>query len=558
MTDSARTHTAGARTHLADFTVGPRVLPIAVIAAGIGVLCTGVAWALLRMIAFFTNIFYFGRLSTAATTPADHHLGGWAILAPVVGGLLVGLMARFGSERIRGHGIPEAIEAILTRGSRVELKVALLKPLSAAVSIGSGGPFGAEGPIIMTGGAFGSLVAQRFHLTSAERKTLLVAGAAAGMAATFSAPIAATLLAVELLLFEWKPRSFIPVAVASATAALLRPLILGAGPLFPTPPLHGPASALGLVACVPMGLLAGAFAALMTAAVYAAEDAFPFLPLPWMWWPAIGGLIVGVGGVISPHALGVGYDVISDLLAGGVALRVALLLLFVKATIWAVSLGSGTSGGVLAPLLIVGAALGSVVAPMMPHEGASFWPLVGMAAILGGAMRVPFTAVVFALELTHDVDMLLPVMIAVVTAETFTVLVLRRSILTEKVDRRGFHLSREYATDPLELLFVHEVMSPEPEDFPLDLSGGVLAHPDEPLTRAANRMAITGRTELPVVSRDDPQRALGWVSLEHLLEARARHQEEERQRDGSLPLPAIVPHWIRRRPRSSRSRRLHR
>jgi H+/Cl- antiporter ClcA len=544
----------GSREHLADFTVGRRVIPISLIACGIGVLCAGIAFALLRMIAFFTNVFYFGRFSVAPSSPAGHHLGAWALVIPVVGGLVIGFMARFGSDRIRGHGIPEAIEAILTRGSRVELKVALLKPISAAISIGSGGPFGAEGPIIMTGGAFGSLVAQRFHLTSAERKTLLVAGAAAGMAATFSAPIAATLLAVELLLFEWKPRSFIPVAVASATAAALRPLVLGAGPLFPTPPLLGTPSGLTLLACVPLGLLAGAFAALLTAAVYAAEDAFPLLPVPWMWWPAIGGLAIGIGGLLSPRALGVGYDVITDLLAGTMGVRVVIALLLVKSTIWALSLGSGTSGGVLAPLLMVGAALGSVLSPILPHQGVAFWPLVGMAAILGGAMRVPFTAIVFSLELTHDVNMLLPLMIAVVAADAFTVLALRRSILTEKVDRRGFHLSREYATDPMELLFVHEVMSPEPAEFALDLSGGVVVHPDEPLTQAVNRMASTGRTELPVVLRDAPDRSVGWVSLEHLLEARARHVEEERTRDGLVPLSAIVPPWLLESVRARRAR----
>jgi H+/Cl- antiporter ClcA len=541
-TDSgAQTH----RAHLADFTVDHRVVPIALIAGAIGVLCTGLAFALLRMINFFTNLFYFGIFSTAPAEPATHNLGVWAVLLPVGGGLLVGLMARFGSERIRGHGIPEAIEAILTRGSRVDLKVALLKPISSAISIGSGGPFGAEGPIIMTGGAFGSLVAQRFHLTSAERKTLLVAGAAAGMSATFAAPIAATLLAVELLLFEWKPRSFVPVAVASLTAAALRPLILGAGPLFPIPLLAGPPTDLALLACIPVGLLAGCVAGLMTAAVYAAEDLFPRLPVSWMWWPAIGGLAIGLGGLISPHALGVGYDVIADLLAGSMTLQLLVPLLLVKMTIWAISLGSGTSGGVLAPLLIVGAALGGLLAPILPVESVAFWPLVAMAAMLGGAMRVPFTAVVFSLELTHDVNMLLPLMVAVVTAHAFSVLALRRSILTEKVDRRGFHLSREYATDPLELLFVREVMSPESPEFPLDVSDGVLAFPDETLTVAVNRMAGAGRTELPVVARNRPTESIGWISLEHLLEARARHVEEERTRDGSLPLFAIVPRWMR-------------
>ena len=551
-------HGKPSRVHLADFSAGRRVIPIALIASAIGVLCTGVAFVLLRMIALFTNLFYYGRLSVALASPADHQLGVWALLIPAVGGLLIGLMARYGSERIRGHGIPEAIEAILTRGSRVDLKVALLKPLSAAISIGSGGPFGAEGPIIMTGGAFGSLVAQRFHLTSAERKTLLVAGASAGMAAVFGTPVAASLLAVELLLFEWKPRSFVPVALASATAALIRPFVFEAGPLFPTPMLSADPPTSVLLACLPMGVAAGALAAVMTAAVYAAEDSFPKLPVSWIWWPAIGGLVIGLGGLISPSALGVGYDVIADLLAGGMPFKATLALLLVKITIWAVSLGSGTSGGVLAPLLMVGAALGVLLAPFLPAAGVAFWPLVGMAAILGGAMRVPFTAIVFSLELTHDVRMLLPLMIAVVAAHLFSVLTLRRSILTEKVDRRGFHVSREYATDPMDLLFVREVMSPETDEFPMDLSKGVLLHPDDPLTEAVNRMASTGHTELPVVAREDPTRAVGWVSLENLLEARTRHLEEERAKDGLVPLtvwvPSVVgvPAWLRQATRSRR------
>jgi chloride channel protein, CIC family len=308
------------------------------------VLAAFVAWALLRLIGLFTNLFYFGRWSTALVSPAGNHLGMFSILVPIGGALIIGVMARYGSERIRGHGIPEAIEAILTNGSRVEPKVAFLKPLSSAISIGSGGPFGAEGPIIMTGGAFGSMIAQLFHLTSTERKTLLVAGAAAGMSATFAAPVASVLLAVELLLFEWKPRSLIPVALASAMAAVLRRYILGFGPLFPVPehPLFiGPK---GLMGCVLVGILAGVLSALLTLSVYAAEDA-----THWMWWPAIGGAAIRFGGLIFPQALGVGYDTIGGLLQGSVTTHVILGVLLVKWFIWAVSLGSGTSGGVLAP-----------------------------------------------------------------------------------------------------------------------------------------------------------------------------------------------------------------
>ena len=368
-------------------------------------------------------------------------------------------MARYGSERIRGHGIPEAIEAILINGSRVEPKVAILKPLSSAISIGSGGPFGAEGPIIMTGGAFGSMIAQFFHLTSTERKTLLVAGAAAGMSATFAAPVAAVLLAVELLLFEWKPRSLIPVALASVTAGAARRYILGLGPLFPVPPhpvFIGPRRPAGLRRRRAAGRRA--LRAADRGGLRGRGSASSHLPIHWMWWPAIGGLVIGLGGLIFPQALGVGYDTIGALLQGDVPRNMILGILLVKSVIWAVSLGSGTSGGVLAPLLMMGGALGGIEAMFLPFEGAGFWPLVSMGAILGGTMRSPFTGVIFALELTHDVNMLLPLLLAVTIAHGFTVLTLRRSILTEKVARRGYHLSREYAVDPLEILFVREVM----------------------------------------------------------------------------------------------------
>src|SRR5919202_104807 len=422
-------HPTDGALRLGDFTTTKRVIPIAALAVGIGVFAAYVAAALLKLIGFFTNLFFFQRIDTALVSPAGHHLGPFVVLVPVLGALVIGVMARYGSERIRGHGIPEAIEAILISGSRVEPKVALLKPLSSAISIGSGGPFGAEGPIIMTGGAFGSLVAQFFHLTASERKTLLVAGAAAGMSATFAAPVASVMLAVELLLFEWKPRSVIPVALASVTAAAMRRHILGIGPSFPVPahPVFNGTTA--LFACVVVGVLAGALSAALTAMVYASEDAFAHLPIHWMWWPAIGGLVIGIGGFFFPQALGVGYDVIGDLLGGDMPTRMILGVLIVKSTIWAVSLGSGTSGGVLAPLLMIGGALGGLEARVLPWEGIGFWPLISMGAILGGTMRSPLTGVIFALELTHDMTVMLPLLIACMVGHAYTVLVLRRSIL---------------------------------------------------------------------------------------------------------------------------------
>ena len=580
-------------SHLGDFTTSPRVVLIGAMAVVIGFICAYVALALLKLIGLFTNLFFYQRWNTALVSPAGHHLGPFVVIVPVIGALIIGVMARFGSERIRGHGIPEAIEAILINGSRVEPKVALLKPVSAAISIGSGGPFGAEGPIIMTGGAIGSLIAQFFHLTSAERKTLLVAGAAAGMSATFAAPLASVLLAVELLLFEWKPRSMIPVAHASATAAATRRYILGLGPLFPVPahPIFiGPQ---GLAACVLAGVLAGGLSALLTLAVYAAEDGFARLPIHWMWWPAIGGLAIGVGGLIFPQALGVGYDTIGSLLQGDVPTKVIVGVLVVKSFIWSFSLGSGTSGGVLAPLLMMGGALGGIEAMAFPYEGAGFWPLVSMGAILGGTMRSPFTGVVFAFELTHDVNIMLPLLVAVTIAHGFTVLLLDRSILTEKVARRGFHMSREYAVDPLEILFAREVMRTniaalpatapfdtlvsslrvDPEKGPqrlypivddqtrllgvvtrVDLQRHVkerpadgasqldaivrkepsVVYPDDPLRIVVHRMAESGLTRFPVVERGPERRLLGMIALDDLLKARALNLDAERRRERVL------------------------
>jgi len=532
-----RQHDRDREGTLSDFTVTYRVIPLTLAAVAIGGVTAYIAWALLRLIAFFTNVFYFGRFSTHAASPGDNHLGLWAVLVPVAGSLIIGLMARYGSERIRGHGIPEAIESILIHGSRVQPRLALLKPLSSAISIGSGGPFGAEGPIIMTGGAFGSMMAQFFHLTAIERKILLVAGAAAGMSATFASPVAAVLLAVELLLFEWKPRSAIPVVAASATAVAVRWSILGAGPLFPVPPHPSFIGVPVLLGCLLAGFLAGVLSALLTAAVYLAEDAFQRLPIHWMWWPAIGGLVVGCGGLIFPRALGVGYDTIGDLLQGHAEIGLLLGVLLIKPIIWSTALGSGTSGGVLAPLLMMGAALGGVEAHFlpalfMPTMGGGFWPLVSLGAILGGTMRSPLTGILFAVELTHDTNILLPLLVASFAAHGFTALTLRRSILTEKVARRGFHLSREYGVDPLELLRVRDVMRHEIELVDSDASN--VTHPEETLRMAVHGMAEGCVTQLTVTNRRDDATPIGLIALEDLLQARARHLHEERSRERVL------------------------
>jgi len=452
----------GRPRHLGDFTVTPRVLEICALALPVGAISALGAWCLLRLIGLFTNLFFYGRVATALVAPGrGHHLWVLVLLVPIGGGLAIGLMARFGSEKIRGHGMPEAIESILTGGSRVEPRVAWLKPLSAALSIGSGGPFGAEGPIIMTGGALGSLVAQHLRLTADERKTLLVAGAAGGMAATFNAPLASVLLAVELLLFEWRPRSMIPVAAAVAVATLVRWQILGMAAVFGVSGPPPPASPVILGSCVLAGLATGVLGVMLTGLVYAAEDAFARLPIHWMWWPAIGGLIIGLGGLVEPHALGVGYDVIRELLRGQAGLSLIVGILIVKSLIWSLSLGSGTSGGVLAPMFMIGGALGALGAHVLPSAPPGFWALMCLAGVVGGVMRAPFTAVIFSMELTHRWGAILPLLVTATAAYLLTSLVLKRSILTEKVARRGYHLTREYDIDPLAVLFVREVMDVE-------------------------------------------------------------------------------------------------
>ena len=577
---------------LADFTTDLRVVPLSILCIVIGVVGAYLALILLKLIYLFNNLFFFHHWSWVYKSPALNTLGLWVIAVPVIGGLIVGVMARYGSERIRGHGIPEAIEAILLKGAKVEPRVAVLKPVSAAVAIGSGGPFGAEGPIIMTGGAVGSLIAQLFKLTSAERKTLLVAGAAAGMSATFAAPVSAVLLAVELLLFEWKPRSLIPVAMASATAAAARHYLLGLGPLFPIPEHQIAMNAAGLASCMLVGLLAGILAALLSSAIYLVEDGFSHLPVHWMWWPAIGAIVVGIGGIFFPQTLGVGYDVIASMLDHDLPFKLLLGIFFVKGIIWSVSLGSGTSGGVLAPLLIMGGALGGLESRFLPNYGTGLWPLVSMAAVLAGALGAPLTAVVFAFELTHDPGVLLPLLISALVSYGLVVLTLPRSILTEKLSRRGYHLSREYIVDPMESLAVEEVMrtniaklssQANPDQirdalvidekagiqrlFPVEDADGnmlgviprwdleqfaagkkgtnlsslviskpVVAYDDERLTRIVQRMASSGFTKLPVVRREDSAKVVGIVSISDLLKARLAAQDTEERRERVLQL----------------------
>ncbi|GLS19246.1 chloride channel protein [Labrys miyagiensis] len=570
---------------MGDFTTDTRVLIVASIAIIVGTASVAAAVALINLIRLATNIAYFGRFSLADVGPSQSPFGLWVVLIPVAGSLLIGLIARYGSEKIRGHGIPEAIEAILLGQSKLSLKVAILKPLSSAIAIGTGGPFGAEGPIIMTGGAIGSLIAQMLPVSDNERKTLLVAGAAAGMTAVFGTPIAAIMLAVELLLFEWSPRSFIPVAVAAIVAGVERSLLHMPSPLFA---FDGSVavSVLQLGGWVLIGVMAGLLSGILTQMVYACEDGFLKLPIHWMWWPLLGGLVVGLGGLVDPRALGVGYDNIASMLEGNTLAQAALLLLVVKAIIWSVALGSGTSGGVLAPLLIMGGAMGAALSGFLPQAPSGFWPLLAMAATMGGTMRSPLTATFFAVELTGNTHVLLPLIAACGAAHLTTVLLMKRSILTEKIARRGHHIVREYRIDPFALRRVNEVMTTPVESVPasmtlhaaaafltspqathpsfpvVDASNHVLgvidppailrwrragkhrktplgellagakitlAYPDEYLESLADRLSLVNVAHLPVVSRSD-NRLIGYIGWKDLMRVRAKLQMEDRHR----------------------------
>ncbi len=578
---------------MGDYTTTRVVLWLAAIAVLIGVAVTFLALGLLDLIGLITHLAYTGTIATSVTQPDISVLGVWSVLVPAFGGLIVGLMARFGSERIRGHGIPEAMETILLRGSRMEPRLAVLKPISSAVSIGTGGPFGAEGPIIVTGGAVGSIVGQLLHLSAAERRCLLVAGAAAGMTAVFGTPVSAVLLAVELLLFEWRPRSMIPVALAACSAQALREALANAGllrgaPLFPM--VSHPLGFSVTAGAVLVGISCGGLAWAMTRCVYGAEDLFGRLRVHWSWWPTLGGLAVGVGGLIDPRVLGVGYATIGAELAGKLALGALALLLVVKLAVWSIALGSNTSGGILAPLLMLGAALGGLLGAVLPGAGEGTWALLGMAGALAGVTRSPFTSIVFALELTHDVNSLLALLVVCTIAHLISVLALKRSILTEKVARRGYHVNREYEIDPLQALLVRDVMATEvlsvepslliealyeslPEGseqrrqrlYPVlgahrELIGALafsdvlaacqddegqltvntlaraptVALADETLRTVADRMVSTGHGVLPVIDRDSPDRLVGLISQFDLLRAHERVLVEERHRERPL------------------------
>jgi H+/Cl- antiporter ClcA len=564
-----------------DFRVNSRLFFISSMAIVIGLVSAVVAMFFLKLIALITNVCYFHQWSLVFHTPDQCPVSWTSIFIPIVGGLLVGLIARYGSEKIRGDGIPESLEVILFSKSRVSPKVAVLKPISSAITIGMGGPFGAEGPIIATGGALGSLIAQGIHLSASERKTLLVAGAAAGMSAMFATPLSAILLAVEVLLFEWKPSSLIPVSLASIFAVVARPYLLGSGPLFPVTQIFHFTLHVFLMALV-IGIVSGLIAALLSRAIYAVEDIFKKLPLHWMWWTVLAGVVVGLGGFWEPQTLGVGYDVIAKFIHGQIPISTVAPLVLVKIVIWAVALGAGSPGGVLAPILIIGSGLGNLEAALI-GSNLSLWALVSMGAVFSGVLRAPLTGILFVLEVTHNSSILIPLLIGCMLSYMMSVLLMKHSIMTEKIARRGFKVVCDYTVDLLERVEVKEVMTPHVEVIPgvlhlrkvqeqffshnqkhrgypvVDAHNGLLgiltasdvlelvktpknhfkplsqlihskpivAQPTESCRSIAKRMAFYSIGRLPVVSNKNPKKIMGIITRSDILRVSLRYIEED-------------------------------
>lgn len=575
-----------------------RALTICGLAMLVAVAAGLVAQGLTALIALLTQISWFGRVSLVPIDPWEHGRGLVGIVIPVIGALVVGVMARYGSRAIRGHGIPEAMEQVLTNESRIPARMTWLKPLSSAIAIGTGGPFGAEGPIIATGGALGSLLGQLRQTTAEERKVLLAAGAAAGMAATFGSPVAAVLLAVELLVFEFRARSIIPIALAACTATGIRLAFAGSGAAFPMPELAAPSSA-ALAIYVVLGIAVGVVSVGVTRIVYAIEDLFEKLPIHWMWWPALGAIVVGVVGVFEPRALGVGYRNIEDILGGQLPMAMLASLLVFKFVAWSVYLGSGTSGGTLAPLFTFGGGLGYAagvgLAALFPQAGIDprVAALVGMASMFAGASRAFLTSVVFAFETTRQPMGLLPLLGGCAGAYLASLLLMRHSIMSEKIARRGVRVPQDYTADRLDREHVAAWMTREPallraaqtvaevrvwlgsgaaeaghQGFPVvGPNGNVLGvvtrrvlhdpalsaqatvdsllhgppavvHPEHSLREAADLMLESGQGRLPVVPAGSAGPVIGIISRSDLLAAHGRRLREQRE---AAPARSLIP-----------------
>jgi chloride channel protein, CIC family len=588
-------HSRVSRPRQPEQSAGYRIGLVSLLAAIIGILAGIIAYILYDLIGLFTNLAYYHTWSIHFRSPEHTSIGPWIILMPVVGGLIVGFMAKYGTDKIKGHGIPEAMEAVLTSRSRIEAKVAILKPLSAAIAIGTGGPFGAEGPIIQTGGAVGSLVGQFLSTTASERKVLLACGAGAGMAATFNTPIAGVILAIELLLFEFRSRSFIPLVIASTLATSVRSILLGQKSMFTMENtnfdvLHG------LPFYVLLGIFSGIAAIGFTKLLYWVEDQFERIPISDLWHPAIGALGLGIIGFFVPRVLGVGYDTISDILNNNLTLKLLILIAVFKALALVISLGSGTSGGLLAPMFMSSAALGGVFAIVVNHIFPSLhlspgaYALVAMAAVFGAASRATFAFIVFAFEITHDYNAILPLMLGCVIADMIAIRYLPSSIMTEKLARRGLKVPDEFEAGVLKMVRVGEVMRTDIVPIPQDMTVGelaermsgskptislteglpiagkdgllvgvvtqgdllraleadhkgsitvleagsnkpIVAFPDELVHDAMFRMLQHNIGRLPIVSRENPQQLVGYFNRSCLLKAWTRQMEEEGVRE---------------------------
>jgi CIC family chloride channel protein len=496
-----------------------RMVLVSFLAAGIGLLAGLIAFALYKLIGLFTNIFFYHRFVAEFLSARHNQLGLWVIPIPVIGGIIVGFMAKYGTSKIKGHGIPEAMEAVMVNRSRIEPRVAILKPISAAIAIGTGGPFGAEGPIIQTGGAVGSLVGQAFHTTASERKVLLACGAAAGMSATFNTPIAGVILAIELLLFEFKARSFIPLVVASVLATAVHMQLLGAGPMFKVSAMD-----FGIPHALPfyllLGLICGLAAVGFSKLLYWTEDQFEKLPVDELWWPAIGALGLGIIGYFVPRILGVGYDTIGDILNANLAWKLLLVIMVAKAAALVISLGSGTSGGLLAPMFMSSAAMGGVFAMgvdrIMPSANlsAGAFALVAMGAVFGAASRATFSFIIFAFEITRDYNSVLPLMLVSVIADGIAMwLMPKASIMTEKLARRGLHIHQDYEADVLQQVRVSETMDQDVPKLPAAMKvselSDLIARRDPEVCKHQGMFILDADGKLAgVITRGDVMRAL--------------------------------------------------
>ncbi len=512
--------------------VNKRVVYISIQAILNAVVIGLLAKILVSLILLITNIAFYGKFSFQAASPASHQLGWLVVLVPVAGSVLVGIMARYGSKAIRGHGIPEAMEKIIMDESRIPPVITFLKPVSAAISIGTGGPFGAEGPIIATGGAFGSLTGQLMHISPAERKIILTAGACAGMSAIFGSPLAAVLLAIELLLFEFSPRSIIPVALACITGAAMHLLFFENAPVFAMNAIAAPtAGATGMY--ILLGLVVGVVASFVSKSVYAVEDLFEKLPVHWMWWPAIGAIAVGVTGYYAPFTMGVGYDNIRNLLTGALPLGVLLSLCFLKYISWVIALGSGTSGGTLAPLFTIGGALGALLGtaalhyfPALPINIATA-ALVGMAAMFAGASRAFLTSVVFALETTGQLNGLLPLMGACAAAYFVSFFLMKSSIMTEKIHRRGVQTPDSYEPDILQSTSVAELVTPRP----VETEHMPYVYTTDDAGLAAEMMGKYNQETLLVLDNKKSRKPVGIITTASIMEFYSTQKQKDHQYD---------------------------